>query len=229
MTPYQHKWVSQRFQRLWGRILSAYTLMILAGCSAEGDAARTDKIPKNERHIAGKASPPDRFETCKELLSWREKNEGEFHVRKASGDWRMDVEYRSPYCIACTELPEAALTDTGFVKRLGELDSSHQLVLRAMTATDSNFFAAEVLRTASSIHTLRDTIPCAFAHREIVPDMVPYRTYLLGFEGPERADEVITLRIEPGPTNTPWSFTFNEVLSEYLSTSAASAALDPSW
>lgn len=222
--------VSSHVQRCWMIILFTSSLFVLASCSGAEGSARNEHGAKNDPSLSNQAaSPPEKFTTCRELLTWREKNESEFHVTKATGDWRMDVEYRSPYCIACAEQPDAALTDDDIVQRLGELDSTYQLVLRAMTAIDSNYFDAEVLRTACSIRTLQDTIPCVFAHREMVPTMVPYRTYLLGFEGPKWSDDVVILSVEPGPTRNPWTFTFSSMLSEYLSTSAASVALDPSW
>lgn len=138
-------------------------------------SARNEHGAKNDPSLSNQAaSPPEKFTTCRELLTWREKNESEFHVTRPQviGEWMLST-------AASTASPVQSnlmlLTDDDIVQRLGELDSTYQLVLRAMTAIDSNYFDAEVLRTACSIRTLQDTIPCVFAHREMVPTMVPYR------------------------------------------------------
>lgn len=123
-----------------------------------------------------------RFTNCTEVLAWRAAHPMVFSTKVIADGWRFEFDNRTPFCTACLEDRGAQLSDTAFQARLAALEHSTLLVLRATPMNGQLPLDEAAVQKGVMRIVAGDTIPCAFAHQEVNPNVVPFQTFILGFD-----------------------------------------------
>ena len=132
---------------------------------------------------------------CAALRSWLQDRPNAFVARYEHPEYRAELHYRPAACTFCLEHPDGDFSGTESTKRLTELASSEQYVLRIATReretnVEPHVSPAEVVRIEGT-----DTVPCVFVHHEPPVPGVPFRTLLLGFDRSQsNSDRTILIR-----------------------------------
>jgi hypothetical protein len=185
----------RRAVRITGLSLAVLALVIL------GFAASTDQPfslnPKN-RAVSSPGFGSfftdlfvDQIDDCAELRDHMLDPDQALRAVVERNGYHFELEYRPAECAACQELPDAKAADPQFVARRTELAGTASYLLRisrgvtsiehpGLTVSDG------LIKDLVEVHG-RDTVSCAFVHREILPDMVPYEQLLIAFDRPQDA------------------------------------------
>lgn len=135
--------------------------------------------------ISKLASPE--LEDCSELREHLADVENALVATAERNGVRFELEYRPAVCAACIELRSSSLDDQVIRQRVADFSKSSQYLLRiakSSAASQDLEMNASIQNALFEIHGA-DTLPCAFVHKENLPEMVPYAQFLLGFDRPQ--------------------------------------------
>jgi len=164
---------------LWCAYFLGFTLLH-AGCSELVE--RPDPEVSAIRAQSQRPIEEVMFTNCQEVLAWRAAHAGVFRTKVTAHGWSFEFDSRTPFCTACLENRGARLSDAAFHTRIADLEQSTLLILRATPLNGQAPLEETAVKNAVAQITAGDTISCAFVHREMSANVVPFQTFLVGFD-----------------------------------------------
>lgn len=191
------------------------TLIAVVGLCActhpGGHLPGTSAGPEEKGWFAGLFAPASaHLADCSALAHRMSEGEAAFVAEAVSDEGKFRLEYRPAACVACQEHGEALLSDPGLRERSRELGASETYILRAAFKEGDapGAFAGDLAARIKEV-VAGDTVPCAFAHVEATPSLLPHVNILLGFDRPQDLQERTVLLYGPGG---PLRFVFRKDL-----------------
>lgn len=137
---------------------------------------------------------PEPATTCEDVLAWwTEQGKALRHV--SGSDPRFSLQWTPEVCTVCKEHAKATLDEPAVAAAIGRLSADQQYILRYAVKGDRTGAEQWTTLSAERMYQIveQDTMAAAFVHAEPVPEHVPYRTALVGFDGVlgDRSREVV--------------------------------------
>lgn len=176
-------------------MLSAFAV---ACSSAPNAAPGMDQAQHMEAVIS--AEPPPPAATCAEVLAWWSE-EGRALRSVAGSNTRYSLEWLPSVCAVCKDRPTAGLEDPEVRAAIAALSNAQQYIVRSSAPSGQADRTVELAAVEpGDVYQLHgsDTVFAALVHAERLPDHVPYRTAILGFEQALGTGQRVVVLSQPG-------------------------------